>query len=77
MMNEAARNADKYAQLAREDYLTKNPQAVSELESHGMTHTKPDLPDMRKKLAPYYARWRKQFGDKAWALLEQTCGNLG
>ncbi len=71
-----AHNADKYAELARQDYLTKNPAAVKELESHGMIRITPDLPNMRKNLAPYYARWRKQFGDQAWALLEQTCGQL-
>ncbi len=72
-----ARNADKYAQTARDDYATKNPAAVSELESHGMTRTAPDLSDMRANLGPYYGRWKKQFGDQAWAVLEQTCGDLG
>lgn len=43
----------------------------------GMVVKRADTESFRGRLGPFYARWRKVFGEEAWRLLEAQVGALG
>ena len=47
------------------------------LAGRGMIFNQVDTSSFRRRLGPFYARWRKIFGPSAWSLLEAEAGPLG
>ncbi len=74
----AARNFNDYALKQRKDIVDTNEQLRKTLEGKGMVFNTIDPSSFRDKLraSGYYANWRKQFGDDAWAGLERVTGKL-
>ncbi len=70
------RNASKYALLQRRDTALRNAALADKLARRGMTVVTPDVPSFRRKLGDFYARWKGEFGDTAWSLLEARSGKL-
>lgn len=50
----------------------------AKLETEGLAFTTPDRAPFREQLSKsgFYAQWRKQFGEDAWAKLEAVSGTL-
>ena len=71
------RNNKKYAALERQDMATFDESLKQTIAGQGMVFNSVDTRPFRAKLAPYYARWRPQFGEVAWTLLEKSVGKLG
>jgi tripartite ATP-independent transporter DctP family solute receptor len=74
----AAKNFNEFAVLQRKDIADMNAQLRKSLEEKGMSFNTADPASFRDKLrgSNYYANWRKEFGDDAWALLEKFSGKL-
>ena len=72
------RNLTKYALLFRDDMLRENIAAGKRLEKRLVVNTA-DVATFVQKLREdgFYKRWRSEFGEKAWALLEAQRGVLG
>src|SRR5690606_19014234 len=72
-----ARNINEAAVKERADVAALNATLRGELEANGMTINDPDTTSFRKKLADagFYAEWKKNFGDDAWAILEKAVGS--
>ncbi|GAC1431282.1 MAG: TRAP transporter substrate-binding protein [Candidatus Velthaea sp.] len=66
----------KYAREQRADVETMNDNLAQTLQKHGLAINKVDPAPFRAKLSPFYARWKNEFGDKAWAMLENDTGKL-
>jgi TRAP-type C4-dicarboxylate transport system substrate-binding protein len=51
----------------------------ADLTAKGITFIDIDREAFRKALAgtPFYADWKKKYGDAAWGTLEKTVGKLG
>lgn len=71
-----SRNAAKYALLQRRDTALRNAALADKLSRLGMTIVQPDVPSFKAKLGDFYKRWKNEFGDAAWALLEARSGKL-
>lgn len=71
-----AKNINEAAVNERADVAALNATLRGELESNGMTINEPDTASFRKKLADagFYAEWKKNYGDDAWAILEKAVG---
>ena len=66
------RNAEKYVGLFRADMERENEAAAQRLKSRldfNVTDTSGFVTRLQEN--GFYARWRREFGDKAWTLLEQ------
>lgn len=63
---------------ARRDNLLLNESVADQLRRRGMKFNDVDMNSFREKLigAKYYERWRKEFGEKAWAALEKYGNKL-
>ena len=75
-----SRNAAKITERQRSDIQKLNDSLVVKLKSQGMVVNEVAAADrtaMKAKLADYYARWKKEFGDTAWGLMEGYTGKLG
>jgi TRAP-type C4-dicarboxylate transport system substrate-binding protein len=72
------RNMTQYAMLFREDMLRENIAAGKRLEKRLVFNTT-DVATFVEKLRDdgFYKRWRSEFGEKAWSLLENQRGPLG
>ena len=67
----------KTAALAqRQDIDKLNTSALETLRSKGMIVNEADTSGFKKPLAAFYARWKQNYGEKAWALLEAHVGKL-
>jgi TRAP-type transport system periplasmic protein len=67
----------KTAALAqRQDIDRLNSGALEALRSKGMIVNECDMSGFKKPLAAFYARWKKNYGEEAWALLEARVGPL-
>jgi TRAP-type C4-dicarboxylate transport system substrate-binding protein len=69
------RNASKYVDLFRADMVRANEEAGARLKSRlefNWTDTSGFVE--RLKESGFYQRWRKEFGERAWTLLEQKRG---
>jgi len=62
----------------RADVYALNDELQKKLTSEGMTFNTPDSGPIRAQLkkAGFYAEWKKNFGDEAWAILEGSVGSL-
>ncbi|MGZ8202725.1 MAG: TRAP transporter substrate-binding protein [Burkholderiales bacterium] len=69
------RNADKYVELFRADMVRANAEAAERLKSR-LEFNVADTSGFvaRLKDSGFYARWRKEFGERAWTLLEEKRG---
>lgn len=70
------RNVTKYAKLQRRDFALLTASLTDKLRGLGMQVYSCDVPTFKARLKPYYARWKNEFGAKAWSLLEQHSGPL-
>jgi TRAP-type transport system periplasmic protein len=67
----------KTAALAqRQDIDKLNASALETLRSKGMIVNEADTSGFRKPLAAFYARWKQNYGERAWTLLEAHVGKL-
>lgn len=72
------RNAAKYAVLQRRDSFILDASLADKLKRQGLIFNDCDRKSFQAKLAGgFYARWRKEFGDTAWGLMEQVTGKIG
>jgi TRAP-type C4-dicarboxylate transport system substrate-binding protein len=71
------RNARKYVMLFRQDMVRANAEAAERLKSR-LIFTTADTSSFieRLKASGWYRRWRKEFGETAWTLLERERGRL-
>lgn len=65
------RNMAKYALLQRVDNARVNLQLTDTLRQQGLTFNDTDPRTFQARCGPHYARWKGEFGPKAWSLLEQ------
>ncbi len=63
----------------RVDINEGNKTIEADLKTKGMVFNTVDPAPFREKLkkAGFYADWKKSYGDKAWAVLEDSVGSLG
>lgn len=54
-----------------------NAALVERLSGRGLVFHRADTASFRRRLGPFYARWKQIFGRKAWSLLEAHAGKLG
>jgi TRAP-type C4-dicarboxylate transport system substrate-binding protein len=71
------RNARKAALLVRRDIVRVNAALLDKLKREGMIANATDPNAFRARLAPYYARWKSEYGNTVWGLLEEDVGKLG
>ncbi len=71
-----ARNFDKYALLQRADVAKLNATLADNLRKQGLTVNAAATADFRGRLGGFYARWKGEFGNRAWDLLEKSVGKL-
>jgi tripartite ATP-independent transporter DctP family solute receptor len=73
-----SRNAVTYGERQRRDVDKLNDTLIAKLRTQGMeVIDKPDRASMKAKLPEFYKRWKAEFGDTAWSLLEGSVGKLG
>jgi len=70
------RNQKKYAALQRRDFQLLTDSLTDKLHRYGMEIYHCDIASFKAKLGPYYAKWKGQFGSKAWETLEKYTGKL-
>lgn len=72
------RNVTKHVQRQRSYTDNFNRELEKTLAGRGIVFNNADTGTFRRKLgAGFYQRWKTQFGDKAWSLLEAEVGKLG
>jgi tripartite ATP-independent transporter DctP family solute receptor len=71
-----ARNTAKFALLQRRDTALRNAALADKLSRRGLTIVQPDVPSFKRKLGDFYSRWKGEFGETAWNLLEARSGKL-
>jgi len=71
------RVAASFARRQRSDTDMLNRDLAGWLAGRGMIFNQVDTASFRRRLGPFYARWRKIFGPSAWSLLEAEVGPLG
>jgi TRAP-type transport system periplasmic protein len=72
------RNVRKYVGEQRAYTDNLNRQLGERLASRGLIFNNADVASFRAKLGGgFYQRWRNDFGERAWALLEEQVGKLG
>jgi TRAP-type transport system periplasmic protein len=74
------RNASTITDRQRKDVMKLNDTLIGKLQSQGMvvnTLSAADRATMRAKLPDFYKRWKGEFGNTAWDLLESYTGKLG
>jgi tripartite ATP-independent transporter DctP family solute receptor len=74
------RNASTIADRQRKDVMRLNDTLIGKLQTQGMNVNKLSAADratMRAKLPDFYKRWKGEFGETAWSLLESYTGKLG
>ncbi len=70
------KHAEAAALAQRQDLEKLNADALGALQAKGMTVNTCDTSGFKKPLAAFYARWKQNYGDQAWALLEARVGKL-
>jgi TRAP-type C4-dicarboxylate transport system substrate-binding protein len=71
-----AAHAQGAALAQRRDIAALNAGALATLRSKGMIVNDTDISGFKRPLAAFYARWRGNYGAKAWGLLEARVGKL-
>lgn len=61
---------------SRRDTVVQSTAHAEKLRRFGLTFNDADTGSMRSMLKPFYAKWKKEFGDEVWALMEKTTGPL-
>lgn len=70
------RNNTRYALVQRRDLSLLNASLTDKLARRGLAVNTIDQTGFRAKLGPFYAKWKGEFGDRAWSLLEAANGKL-
>jgi TRAP-type transport system periplasmic protein len=70
------KHAETAALAQRQDVDKLNNGALDTLRAKGMIVTETDTSGFKKPLGAFYARWKENYGAKAWALLEGRVGKL-
>lgn len=70
------RNAAKYALLQRTDTALRNASLGEKLARRGLTVNIAETASFRARLGDFYKRWKDEFGETAWGLLESHSGKL-
>ena len=70
------KHAEAAALAQRKDIEKLNADALDALRSKGMIVNDADTSGFRRPLGAFYARWKENYGAKAWALLEARVGKL-
>jgi tripartite ATP-independent transporter DctP family solute receptor len=70
------RNVAKYAALQRRDFARLTASLTGRLRQLGMQEYQCDVPSLKARLGPYYAKWKNEFGSAAWSRLEKYSGRL-
>ena len=60
----------------RQDLDKLNAAALGTLKDKGMIVNQADTSGFKKPLGAFYARWKENYGAKAWSLLEARVGKL-
>ncbi|HEU5321512.1 MAG TPA: TRAP transporter substrate-binding protein [Methylomirabilota bacterium] len=68
------RLAPHYAGLQREQTIALDAELPARLAGRGMRVNTADVTGLRAGLAAFYARWKRELGARAWALLEAEVG---
>ena len=78
MLEIISRNWNEAGLAERVDIKKLNDSLQSELETKGMVFNKADTDLFREKLSDggFYKKWKGEFGDEAWILLEKAVGKL-
>jgi tripartite ATP-independent transporter DctP family solute receptor len=73
------RNINAAAEKQRADLEKLNVSARDEMAAKGMVFNEPAIAPFRDKLrqAGFYSEWKTKYGEKAWAILEKSVGQLG
>src|SRR5579863_941313 len=71
-----AKHAREAALAQRQDMDRLNTSALATLQEKGMIVNETDVSGFKKPLAAFYARWKQEYGEKAWSLLEAWVGKL-
>jgi tripartite ATP-independent transporter DctP family solute receptor len=71
------RVARRYAACQREETMVFNAALRTRLAERGMIVNAADRASIRGRLGAFYARWKREFGPKAWSLLEAQIGPFG
>ncbi len=71
------RNTAKYSLLQRGDVARLNASLADKLGRRGLTINIADTSGFKRKLQPFYTKWKGEFGDVAWNALEKYSGKLG
>jgi TRAP-type transport system periplasmic protein len=69
-------NVTKYGNMERDSTRKLNASLASKLHEKGMIVNTGDAAGVHARLQTYYARWRNEFGPKAWIMLEAAVGSL-
>jgi tripartite ATP-independent transporter DctP family solute receptor len=70
------KHAEKAALAQRKDLDKLNSSALGALKAKGMIVNQADVSGFKKPLGAFYARWKENYGAKAWGLLEARVGKL-
>ncbi len=70
------KNAGIAAQKQRTAVIAANIALVATLKGKGMAVNEADRTGMRAQLGGFYKRWKGEFGDTLWSLLESATGKL-
>lgn len=70
------RVAPRYAARQREETIAFNAALRTRLGERGMVVNDADRASIRARLGAFYTRWKREFGAKAWGLLEAHIGPL-
>ncbi len=66
----------RFAARQRRDVALLNDSLADKLQRRGLAFNAADRPSFRARLAPFYAKWKGEFGTRAWSLLEASAGKL-
>ena len=70
------KNFRQAAALQRRDTVTQSAAFADKLRRFGLTFNTADGDSMRVMLKPFYTKWKGEFGNTAWELMERTTGKL-
>jgi tripartite ATP-independent transporter DctP family solute receptor len=71
------KNAALAARKQRTAVMAMNTSLVSTLKGKGMAVNEADRAGMKAQLGGFYKRWKAEFGDTTWSLLENATTKLG
>jgi len=70
------KHARDAALAQRRDMDRLNTSALTTLSEKGMIVNEADVSGFKRPLGAFYARWKREYGATAWALLEARVGEL-